>query len=93
VNDAEPEPFLRRNRAPDLPHFGKHFDYHGPSGVLTFRIDIQEYSEDGLVHLGGIVIRGEERFETGHIEDRAGKLITVTVTESQYMRLSNGALT
>ncbi|BBD02264.1 MULTISPECIES: hypothetical protein [Sphingobium] len=92
MSDAEPEPFILMNRAPDLPHFGKRFTFHGPSGVLVFRIDIQDYTHDGLVIVGGPVITGSETYETGHVEDCTGKPLTAFVTESQYMRLSNGPL-
>lgn len=56
MSDPEPEPLIQRNNAPDLPHFGKHFVYYGPSGVLTFRIDTQSYTHDGLAMIGGMVI-------------------------------------
>ena len=92
VNDPEPEPLIQRNNAPDLPHFGKHFVYHGPSGVLTFRIDTQSYTHDGLAMIGGMVIHGTETYPTGVVEDRAGEYISVFVTESEYMRLSNAPL-
>jgi len=90
--EDEPAPFYQRNDAPELPHFGKHFEYHGPSGVLTFRIDTQCYTHDGLVMLSGMCIHGEEVFETGYRKSGRGELLSVWVTESQYMRLSNGPL-
>lgn len=39
--EEEPARVYQRNDASELPLFGKHFEYHGPSGVLTFRIDTQ----------------------------------------------------
>jgi hypothetical protein len=92
MSDAEPEPFFLMNRAPDLPHFGKHFAYHGPAGVLTFRIDIQDYSHDGVVMIGGPVIHGTESYETGDVQDCTGKPLTAFVTQSEYRRLSNAPL-
>ncbi len=59
-------PLMQRNAAPDLPHFGKQFVCHGPSGILTFRIDLQQHTHDGLVMVGGICIDGSETYETGH---------------------------
>lgn len=88
----EPAPFMVKNDAPDLPHFGKHFVLHGPSGVLTFRIDMQSYTHDGLVLLHGMGIRGSETFETGYVKECRGELISAFVTESQYMRLTNAPL-
>jgi hypothetical protein len=87
-----PEPPWRVNNAPDLPHFGKAYVYHGPSGILTFRIDMQRHSHDGFVMLSGTVLHGSETYETGLTQDQTGELISVWVTESQYMRLNNGAL-
>ena len=92
MNDPEPEPIFQRNLAPDLPHFGKHFRCHGPSGILTLRIDIQQYTHDGLVMIGGTVVRGTETYPTGVTQDQAGTHLSVFVTESQYMRLSNAPL-
>lgn len=89
MNAMEPEPHLSKNFAPDLPHFGKAFVYHGRAGVLTFRIDLQDYTHDGLVMLGGIILEGTEMFETGYVEDCIGEFLTVFVTESEYMRLCN----
>lgn len=80
------------NAAPDLPHLGKLFVYHGPSGVLTFRIDTQEFTHDGHVMLSGICVDGTEVYETGHTKDCRGESLFVFVTESQYMRLTNAAL-
>lgn len=80
------------NLAPDLPHFGKHFVYHGPSGVLTFRIDVQDYTHDGHVLIGGTIIHGTEVYPTGHVADSAGRQLSTIVTESEYMRLSNDPL-
>lgn len=81
-----------KNEAPDLPHFGKPFVYHGPSGVLTIRIDCQRYTHDGLVMLHGICLEGSEIYETGYTKDCRGELIGAFVTESQYMRLTNAPL-
>lgn len=92
MSEGEPAPFYQKNDAPELPHFGKHFEYHGPSGVLTFRIDTQCYTHDGLVMLSGMGIHGTEVFETGYRKDCRGELLSVWVTESQYMRLSNSPL-
>jgi len=88
----EPEPLLRMNLAPDLPHFGKHFIYHGRSGVLTFRIDVQDHTHDGHVLIGGTILHGTESYPTGHVADSAGRQLSVIVTESEYMRLSNDPL-
>ena len=88
VSDPEPEP-LQRYLAPDLPHFGKRFTCHGPSGVLTFRIDIQDRTHDGLVIVGGTIVHGAETYPTGVMEDRTGHQICIVITESEYMRLSN----
>lgn len=93
MNDGpEPEPPLQRNFAPDLPHFGKHFVYHGPSGVLTFRIDIQDYTHDGHVIVGGTILHGTETYPSGMVRDQSGEFLSVFVTESEYMRLSNAPL-
>lgn len=93
MDSLEPEPFFTMNNAPDLPHFGKRFELHGPSGVLVFRIDMQAYTHDGLVMLGGVVLHGTETYpETGHSCDCRGQPMSAFVTESQYMRLSNGPL-
>ena len=92
TSDPESEPLFRRNFAPDLPHFGKQFVYHGPSGVLTFRIDIQDYTHDGMVIVGGTVLHGIETYPTGVIRDQTGEFLSVFVTESEYMRLSNAPL-
>lgn len=93
MDAPESKPYLTLNNAPDLPHFGKHFELHGPSGILTFRIDVQDYTHDGLVMLGGVVLHGTESYsETGHSRDCAGMPVSAFVTESQYMRLSNGPL-
>jgi hypothetical protein len=92
MSEIQPEPPLRVNLAPDLPHFGKAFVYHGRAGILTFRIDLQDLTHDGLVMLGGIILHGTETFETGYVEDCAGEFLTVFVTESEYMRLSNAPL-
>lgn len=92
VSDSEPEPLVQMNFAPDLPHFGKHFDHHAPSGVRTFRIDVQDLTHDGLVLIGGTIIRGSENFQTGIVRDCTGQQISMIVTESEYMRLSNGPL-
>ncbi|HWV00288.1 MAG TPA: hypothetical protein VN109_03915 [Devosia sp.] len=43
MSATEPDPHLSMNFAPDLPHFGKAFVYHGRAGILTFRIDMQDY--------------------------------------------------
>lgn len=93
MSDAEPAPFFQSNDAPDLPHFGKRFEHHGPSGILTFRIDTQRYAHDGLVMLSGMCIHGTETYETGHSKNIRGEMVSVWVTESQYMRLSNSPLT
>lgn len=77
----EPKPFLLKNDAPDLPRFGKHFVLHGPSGVLTFRIDMQSYAHDGLVMLNGVCLHGSETYETGYTKDCRGELISAFVTE------------
>lgn len=92
MDGRKPEPHLSINFAPNLPHFGKAFVYHGRAGILTFRIDVQDLTHDGHVMLGGIVLNGTETFETGHIEDCTGEFLSVFVTESEYMRLSNGPL-
>jgi hypothetical protein len=92
MSPTEPDPHLSMNFAPDLPHFGKAFVYHGRAGILTFRIDMQDYTHDGLVRLGGIILHGTETFETEHVEDCTGEFLTVFVTESEYMRLSNARL-
>ena len=92
MSTTEPDPYLRMNCAPDLPHFGKAFVYHGRAGILTFRIDTQAYTHDGLVRLGGIILHGTETFETGYVEDCTGEFLSVYVTESEYMRLSNARL-
>ena len=93
MSAKEPDPHhLIKNFAPDLPHFGKTFVYHGRAGILTFRIDLQDYTHDGLVMLGGIILDGTERFETGYVEDCTGEFLTVFVTESEYMRLTNARL-
>ena len=92
MSNIEPKPFLLLNQAPDLPHFGKHFECHAPSGILTFRIDLQDYTHDGLVIIGGTIIHGVETYETGHVKDCVGEQMTIFVTESQYMRLSNAPL-
>ena len=78
--------------APDLPHLGKLFVYHGPSGVISFRIERQDFTHDGHVILFGTCAEGIEVYETGHTKDRAGDPISAFVTESQYMRLTNAAL-
>ena len=88
----DPEPFLQLNHAPDLPHFGKRFVYHGQSGILTFRIDVQDYTHDGHVILSGICIDGWETYETGHTKDCRGELLSIFVTESDYMRLTNAPI-
>ena len=93
MSEPEPEPLFQRNNAPDLPHFGKQFVYHGPSGVLTFRIDVQDYTHDGLVIAGGTILHGMETYPTGVTEGRTGEFLSVFVTESEYMRLSNAPLT
>ena len=92
MSDSEPEPLVQMNFAPDLPHFGKHFDHHAPSGLRTFRIDVQDWTHDGLILVGGTIIRGSQAFETGVINDCTGQQISMIVTESEYMRLSNGPL-
>jgi hypothetical protein len=92
MNVPEPGPLLRMNLAPDLPHFGKHFVYHGPSGVLTFRIDVQDHTYDGHVLIGGTIVHGTEDYPTGHVADSAGRQLSIIVTESEYMRLSNDPL-
>ena len=89
---TDPEPLLRGNFAPDLPHFGRHFTCHGSSGVLTFRIDIQDRTHDGLVIVGGTITHGAETYPTGIAADRTGEQLCIIVTESQYMRLSNAPL-
>lgn len=91
-HDADNEDFVyRRNAAPHLPHYGKAFVYHGPSGVLTLRIDMQtQIDGDHIVQIGGIVLEGMETYPTGHVQDLAGKFVGVWVTETDYMRLSNG---
>lgn len=86
---SEPEPPTGSDLAPGLPHFGKRFEYHGPSGVLIFRIEMQRFAEGGLVIIGGTCIEGTESYETGKVKDMAGELITVWVSESDYMRLTN----
>ncbi|MHA6719691.1 hypothetical protein ACX40Y_09585 [Sphingomonas sp. RS6] len=80
------------SNAPDLPHLNRHFAHHGPSGVLTVRIDRQAFTHDGLVMLSGVCVEGSETYETGYIKDCRGEQISVFVTESQYMRLSNAPL-
>lgn len=92
MSDPEPEPLIQRNFAPELPHFGKHFVYHGQSGVLTFRIDVQDYTHDGHVIVGGTIIKGTETYPTGLKTDRKGEQFSAIVTESEYMRLSNAPL-
>ena len=92
MSDSEPDPLVQMNFAPDLPHFGKPFDHHTPSGMWTFRIDVQDWTHDGLVLIGGIILRGSETFETGIVRDCAGQQVSMIVTESQYMRLSNGLM-
>jgi hypothetical protein len=77
---------------PDLPHLGKLFVHHGPSGIITFRIETQAFTHDGHVMLSGICVQGTEIYETGHTKDCRGEPISVFVTESQYMRLTNAAL-
>lgn len=83
---------MQMNHAPDLPHFGKLFVYHGPSGILTFRIDVQEYTHDGHVMLSGICVDGSEAYETGYTKDCRGEFLSVFVTESDYMRLTNARI-
>jgi hypothetical protein len=86
-------PLMQANHAPDLPHFAKLFVHHGPSGVLTFRIDTQEYTHDGMVMLTGICVEGCETYaETGGTKDCRGQLLSIFVTESEYMRLTNAPL-
>ncbi|TPG48060.1 hypothetical protein [Sphingomonas glacialis] len=80
------------NKAPNLPHFGKPFASHGPCGICTFNIEWQEYTLDGFVMLGGFILEGVETYETGHVQDMTGKMLSITITESDYMRLSNGPL-
>lgn len=92
MSDPEPDRPFQCNFAPDLPHFGRHFAYHGPAGVLTFRIDVQNYTHDGLVIVGGIVVGGTETYPTGATRDLTGEYLSVFVTESEYMRLSNAPL-
>lgn len=92
MSDPEPEPLIQRNFAPELPHFGKHFVYHGRSGVVTFRIDVQDYTHDGHVIVGGTVLHGIETYPTGMEKDLRGQQFSVFVTESEYMRLSNAPL-
>lgn len=61
--------------------------------VLVFRIDMQAYTHNGLVMLGGVVLHGTETYsETGHSFHCTGQPMTAFVTESQYMRLSNHPL-
>ncbi|WP_342251441.1 hypothetical protein [Sphingomonas sp. OTU376] len=91
MSDAPPDP-APGNHAPELPHFGKLFEYHGASGALMFRIDMQRPAAGDLVMLGGICEAGEERYPTGYVQDLRGERISVWVTESQYMRLTNRAL-
>ncbi|CAN5472544.1 hypothetical protein BH10PSE14_BH10PSE14_27610 [soil metagenome] len=93
MDEPDLAPLMQANRAPDLPHFGKLFGYHGPSGILTFRIDTQEHTHDGLVMLTGICVDGAETYpETGRTKDCRGQLLSVFVTESEYMRLTNARL-
>lgn len=93
MDDPDLQPFRQENRAPDLPHFGKLFVHHGPSGVLTFRIDTQGYTHDGMVMLTGSCVEGYEAYaETGRTKDCRGQLLSVFVTESEYMRLTNARL-
>ena len=80
------------NNAPTLPHIGKLFVHHGPSGVITFRIDRQDWTHDGHVILTGECVEGTETYETGVTADCRGKPVSIFVTESQYMRLSNAPL-
>jgi hypothetical protein len=53
---------------------------------------MQNYTHDGLVMIGGVVLHGTETYETGHSQDCTGQPMTAFVTESQYMRLSNALL-
>ena len=92
MDESKFTPLMQRNAAPDLPHFGKQFVCHGPSGILTFRIDLQQHTHDGLVMVGGICIDGSETYETGHTRDRRGDFLTDFVTESEYMRLTNARM-
>jgi hypothetical protein len=93
MHDPDPAPFIQANRAPDLPHFGKSFVHHGPSGVLTFRIDTQDHADGGIILLTGICLEGTETYpETGWKKDCRGELLTLFVTESQYMRLTDAPL-
>lgn len=92
MDKSEPAPLLQRNFAPDLPHFGKRFAAHGATGVLIFRIDVQDKTHDGHVIIGGTIIEGKETFPTGHVKDCRGEQLSLFVTESQYMRLSNAPL-
>jgi hypothetical protein len=92
MNEPDPPPFIQKNDAPDLPHFGKPFILHGPSGVITFRIDTQSYTHDGHVMLTGMGLAGSETYETGFVRECRGELISAFVTESQYMRLTNAPL-
>lgn len=92
MGDPEPEPLIQHNFAPELPHFGKHFVYHGQSGVLTFRIDVQDYTHDGHVIVGGTILEGTETYPTGLKKNLKGEQFSAFVTESEYMRLSNAPL-
>ena len=92
MSDPEPEPLIQRNFAPELPHFGKHFVYHGQSGVLTFRIDVQDSTHDGHVIVGGTILHGIETYPTGVEKDLRGGQFSAFVTEREYMRLSNSPL-
>lgn len=92
MSDPEPEPLIQRNFAPELPHFGKHFVYHGRSGALTFRIDVQDSTHDGHVIVGGTVLHGIETYPTGMKKDLRGEQFSAVVTESEYMRLSNAPM-
>ncbi|BBB10620.1 hypothetical protein [Sphingopyxis sp. EG6] len=92
MSDPEPEPLIQLNFAPELPHFGKHFVYHGVSGVLTFRIDVQHHTHDGHVIVGGTILHGTETYPAGVKKDLRGEQLSVFVTESEYMRLSNAPL-
>ena len=92
MSDPEPEPLIQRNFAPELPHFGKHFVYHGRSDVLTFRIDVQHYTHDGHVIVGGTILHETETYPNGVKKDLRGEQLSVFVTESEYMCLSNAPM-
>ena len=56
------------------------------------RIDVQDYTHDGHVIVGGTIIKGTETYPTGLKTDRKGEQFSAIVTESEYMRLSNAPL-